>query len=50
MDELKNAKCERIMNMSPGETVTFRLIVFSLKLNVKTLFVCSSGLLNSIVV
>ena len=28
MDELKNAKHERIMNMSPAETVTFRLIVF----------------------
>ena len=45
MDELKNAKRERIMSMSPGETVTFSLIVFFffLNLNIKT-FVCSSGL------
>ena len=28
MDELKNAKRERIMSMSPEETVTFSLIVF----------------------
>ena len=27
MDELKIAKHERIMNMSPGETVTFCLIM-----------------------
>ena len=45
MDELKNAKCEKIINMSLGETVTFRLIVYFLNLNIKT-FVCSSGLLS----
>ena len=28
MNELKNAECERLMNMSTGETVTVRLIVF----------------------
>ena len=41
MDELKNAKHERIMNMSPEETVTSSLIVFFfLNLNIET-FVCS---------
>ena len=43
MDELKNAKHERIMNMSPEETVTSSLIVFFFNLNIET-FVCSSGL------
>lgn len=43
MDELTNAKHERIMNMSPEETVTSSLIVFFLNLNIET-FVCSSGL------
>lgn len=48
MDELKIAKRERIMNMSPGGTVTFCLIVFFLNLNVKAL-VCSSGLLSIVI-
>ena len=49
MDELKIAKHERIMNMSPGGTVvTFCLIVFFLNLNVKA-FVCSSGLLSTVI-
>ena len=43
MDELKIAKRERIMNMSPGETVTFCVIVFFLNLNVKAFVIVAQG-------